>query len=94
MRLCYALAFLLSAALVILAITFVPSCLGPLVEIAPTWKIRSWREQQDSLRKVAKDSARILRKKNNGKPVEEWCEEDQRSWRTILPLLDAEDIDP
>jgi hypothetical protein len=72
MRLAALFALLCAAALVVLALVFVPSCLGPLIETPA-----HWRWQRQTMRQSALDTVRKFEDRHGNEPVEEWPEGDR-----------------
>jgi hypothetical protein len=63
-------ALLFAPGLIALALVFVPSCTGPMIETPPDWK-----QQREQTRKSARETVDRFEKFYGDMPVEDWPEE-------------------
>jgi hypothetical protein len=75
-------ALLCAAALLALALVFVPSCLGPLMETPA-----EWRRQRETMRQSALDTVKKFEDRHGNKPVEEWPEGDRQTYSNAQRIL-------
>jgi hypothetical protein len=71
-----------AAALVVLALVFVPLCLGPLIETPP-----EWRWQRKTMRQNALDTVKKFEDRHGNKPVEKWPEGDRQTYSNAKRIL-------
>jgi hypothetical protein len=75
-------ALLCAAAWVVLALVFVPSRLGPLIE-----NPSDWRWQRETMRQNALDTIQKIEGRHGNKPVQEWPEGDRQTYRNAKRIL-------
>ena len=77
-------------AIVAVALTVVPSCIGPFFETPPDWE-----RQRATLRQTCRDTVARYEKLYGDTPVEEWPEERQRqTYRNAKRILAEMDGSP
>ena len=82
MRYVNVLALVIVLALVVVAISTVPSCISHFVE-TPT----DWKQQREHTRKEARDSIERLEKQYGDTPFEQWEERHRQIYRNAKRIL-------